>query len=315
MTGNRYQVRAIHYADGTVDDLDAMRKMNDEAVSLSYWLANELGEHIDHQADETLVDTVKRYALQDHNDLSQLLLEAADVLSAGWPPGTKVGGRGVADAARRLAADREHWKSECEKARARWTSPRSRRERWVGEAAEPIPFPRPYNDLHQIQVDYLRAIECSTSGPTPEERQEKYQQVFDAAMSLVYEVTHLRAQVADLQEELADERVIDAMVVDHHDPDQVRWAAGILEGIGMDAGVIRPELHIETPTALREWAAHLEATQSTRESVVEQAARTLFDAVADKPEAYEQVRHHWIRYAQALDDANLLARANSEAGA
>ncbi|AZS07322.1 hypothetical protein PP505_gp52 [Gordonia phage Dorito] len=226
MTGNRYQVRAIHYADGTVDDLDAMRKMNDEAVSLSYWLANELGEHIDHQADETLVDTVKRYALQDHNDLSQLLLEAADVLSAGWPPGTKVGGRGVADAARRLAADREHWKSECEKARARWTSPRSRRERWVGEAAEPIPFPRPYNDLHQIQVDYLRAIECSTSGPTPEERQEKYQQVFDAAMSLVYEVTHLRAQVADLQEELADERVIDAMVVDHHDPEQVRRAAG-----------------------------------------------------------------------------------------
>ena len=34
----------------------------DEAVSLSYWLAKQLGEHVDVQADlsETLIDTVKR---------------------------------------------------------------------------------------------------------------------------------------------------------------------------------------------------------------------------------------------------------------
>lgn len=96
-------------------------------------------------------------------------------------------------------------------------------------------------------------------------------------------------------------------LVDHHDPEQVRRAAGILEGIGMDAGVTRPELHMETATSLRERATKLEATQTTGETVVEQAARALFDAVSDKPEVYEQVRHHWIRYAQVLADANLLA--------
>ncbi|AMS02963.1 hypothetical protein BJD60_gp42 [Gordonia phage Schnabeltier] len=39
----------------------------DEAVNLSYWLARELGEHVDDQyeADETLIDTVKRYAEQE----------------------------------------------------------------------------------------------------------------------------------------------------------------------------------------------------------------------------------------------------------
>lgn len=96
-------------------------------------------------------------------------------------------------------------------------------------------------------------------------------------------------------------------LVDHHDPEQVRRAAGILEGIGMDAGVKRPELHMETATSLRERATKLEATQTTGETVVEQAARALFDATADKPEVYEQVRHHWIRYAQVLADAKLLA--------
>ena len=102
-------------------------------------------------------------------------------------------------------------------------------------------------------------------------------------------------------------RDVDDQLVDHTDPEQVRRAAGILEGIGMDAGVTRPELHMETATSLRERATLLEASQPSRESVVEQAARTLFDAVSDKPEVYEQVRHHWIRYAQALDDAKLLA--------
>lgn len=34
----------------------------DEAVSLAYWLAKQLGEHVDVQTDlgETLIDTVKR---------------------------------------------------------------------------------------------------------------------------------------------------------------------------------------------------------------------------------------------------------------
>ncbi|AUV61615.1 hypothetical protein SEA_CLARK_56 [Gordonia phage Clark] len=96
-------------------------------------------------------------------------------------------------------------------------------------------------------------------------------------------------------------------LVDHTDPEQLRRAAGIVEGIGMDVGVTRPELHMETATSLRERAARLEASQPATEDVVEQAARALFDATADKPEAYDHVRHHWIRYAQVLADAKLLA--------
>ncbi|QNJ58110.1 hypothetical protein PP483_gp54 [Gordonia phage Bunnybear] len=188
---------------------------------------------------------------EERDDLARRVMEAADALSVGLPGGALVGGRGLVIAARRLADDRDRWKSDCEKARARWTSPIGPRERWAGEAAELIPFPRPYNDLHQIQVDYLRAIEVSSSGPTPEERQERRQKVFEAAMSLVYEVTHLRAQVTDLKAKLADERVVDAVVIDHTDPDQIRRAAGVIEGLGMDLGVTYPENYWMSPATLR----------------------------------------------------------------
>ncbi|AZF98801.1 hypothetical protein SEA_MARIDALIA_62 [Gordonia phage Maridalia] len=160
---------------------------------------------------------------EERDDLARRVMEAADALSVGLPGG----------------------------ALARWTSPIGPRERWAGEAAELIPFPRPYNDLHQIQVDYLRAIEVSSSGPTPEERQERRQKVFEAAMSLVYEVTHLRAQVTDLKAKLADERVVDAVVIDHTDPDQIRRAAGVIEGLGMDLGVTYPENYWMSPATLR----------------------------------------------------------------
>ncbi|AMS02454.1 hypothetical protein SEA_LORDFARQUAAD_55 [Gordonia phage LordFarquaad] len=182
-----------------------------ETRDLTVWLTDEIGENAD---GATLIDLVRRYADEQ-------------------------------------VAERDRWQEKAEEARARWTSPIGPRERWVGETAEPIPFPRPYNDLHQIQVDYLRAIECSSSGPTPEERQERRQKVFEAAMSLVYEVTHLRAQVADLQADLADERVVDAVVIDHTDPEQIRRAAGVLEGLGMDRGVSRPENYWMSPSTLR----------------------------------------------------------------
>lgn len=138
-------------------------------------------------------------------------------------------------------------------------------------------------------------------GIFPNDRPSTFTDGYGGSQVLV-PIEQLQAAEARIRELEAEQ------LVDHTDPEQVRRAAGmILEGIGMDAGVTRPELHMETATSLRERAAHLEASQSTQESVVEQAARTLFDAVADKPEVYEQVRHHWIRYAQALDDAKLLA--------
>lgn len=38
----------------------AVRTVDDEATSLAYWLANELGEHVDDQDGETLTETVQR---------------------------------------------------------------------------------------------------------------------------------------------------------------------------------------------------------------------------------------------------------------
>lgn len=51
------------------------QKIYDEAVSLAYWLAKQLGEHVDVQTDlgETLIDTVKRLREFD-SDLNESLL-------------------------------------------------------------------------------------------------------------------------------------------------------------------------------------------------------------------------------------------------
>ncbi|MHA4848788.1 hypothetical protein L1080_004470 [Rhodococcus sp. MSC1_016] len=82
-----------------------------------------------------------------------------------------------------------------------WSSPIARSSRW---AEEPIPYPRRTNDLYAIQCDYFRAIECSSTGPTPEERADKYEAVFHAAMQLVYEVTHLRADMTAANKVIAE---------------------------------------------------------------------------------------------------------------
>lgn len=37
----------------------------DEAISLSYWLAEKMGEHVDDQGDETLTETVQRYVSRE----------------------------------------------------------------------------------------------------------------------------------------------------------------------------------------------------------------------------------------------------------
>lgn len=43
---------------------DAVRDQ-DEAISLSYWLAEKMGEHVDDQGDETLTETVQRYVSRE----------------------------------------------------------------------------------------------------------------------------------------------------------------------------------------------------------------------------------------------------------
>lgn len=37
----------------------------DEAISLSYWLAEKMGEHVDDQGEETLTETVQRYVSRE----------------------------------------------------------------------------------------------------------------------------------------------------------------------------------------------------------------------------------------------------------
>ncbi|AXH48391.1 hypothetical protein SEA_FLORAL_59 [Gordonia phage Floral] len=50
-----------------------------------------------------------------------------------------------------------------------------------------------------------------------------------------------------------------AAVVDHTDPEQVRRAAGVIEGLGMDRGVTLPENYWVSPSSLRRTAELLEA--------------------------------------------------------
>lgn len=48
-----------NHVHGTVRDAK-VQTLDDEATSLAYWLANELGEHVDDQDGETLTETVQR---------------------------------------------------------------------------------------------------------------------------------------------------------------------------------------------------------------------------------------------------------------
>ena len=57
-----YVPKTDGYKGNLVDDEESAGTVNDEAVSLSYWLAQQLGEHSDDASDrgETLTDTVQR---------------------------------------------------------------------------------------------------------------------------------------------------------------------------------------------------------------------------------------------------------------
>ncbi|QWY84562.1 hypothetical protein PP496_gp53 [Gordonia phage Yeet412] len=48
-------------------------------------------------------------------------------------------------------------------------------------------------------------------------------------------------------------------LVDHTDPEQIRRAAGVVEGIGADRGAANPESYWESATSLRRRANRLEA--------------------------------------------------------
>jgi hypothetical protein len=55
-------------------------RIEDEATSLAYWLANQMGEHVDAQDDETLTETVQRYAGRDSLGVTTYL----DGLARAW---------------------------------------------------------------------------------------------------------------------------------------------------------------------------------------------------------------------------------------
>jgi hypothetical protein len=53
-----------------------VRTLEDEATGLAYWLANELGEHVDDQDGETLTETVQRLVANRLADAHRALVEA-----------------------------------------------------------------------------------------------------------------------------------------------------------------------------------------------------------------------------------------------
>lgn len=57
------------------------KKLSDEVVSLSYWLAKQLGEHVDDSGEETLTDTVQRLIQRQLSAIPRL----PDVVYLAWP--------------------------------------------------------------------------------------------------------------------------------------------------------------------------------------------------------------------------------------
>lgn len=68
----------------------AVRTLDDEATSLAYWLANELGEHVDDQDGETLTGTVQRLVANKLADAHRALVEADGPQIGGFKRGSIV---------------------------------------------------------------------------------------------------------------------------------------------------------------------------------------------------------------------------------
>lgn len=63
------------------DEENDDKRLSDEVVSLSYWLAKELGEHVDASDEETLTDTVQRLIQRQLSVIPCL----PDVVYLAWP--------------------------------------------------------------------------------------------------------------------------------------------------------------------------------------------------------------------------------------
>jgi hypothetical protein len=59
-------------------------RIEDEATNLAYWLANQMGEHVDAQDDETLTETVQRYADRNPGRDSLGVTTYLDGLARAW---------------------------------------------------------------------------------------------------------------------------------------------------------------------------------------------------------------------------------------
>ncbi|WGH21901.1 hypothetical protein SEA_TROGGLEHUMPER_16 [Rhodococcus phage Trogglehumper] len=71
---------------GDIDTVNDAKRLSDEVVSLAYYLAKQLGEHVDDSGEETLTDTVQRLIQRQLSVIPRL----PDVVYLAWPDPEKV---------------------------------------------------------------------------------------------------------------------------------------------------------------------------------------------------------------------------------
>lgn len=108
--------------------------------------------------------------------------------------------------------ERDSLRAENRRLRCDWSSPLASEDRW---RTEPNPHPRHYLDLHDVQRRYLRAIECSSSGPSPEERAETIDSLLHDVMPLVHWVENLHSDVKAIRAERDSMRAENRHLRDH----------------------------------------------------------------------------------------------------
>jgi hypothetical protein len=98
----------------------------------------------------------------------------------------------------RMKKENGDLRADTERYRPLWSSPFGPdASRWI---KEPIPFPRPYISTHEAMEEYAGAIRCSSNW-SAEQRWESMDKALHRVPDLVYEVTHLRADVDTLRRE------------------------------------------------------------------------------------------------------------------
>ncbi|WP_044506200.1 hypothetical protein [Gordonia sp. KTR9] len=79
--------------------------------------------------------------------------------------------------------------------------------------------------------------------------------------------------------------VVDAGVIDHADPDQLRRAAGVLEGVGMDDGAPDPHEWFTNAATLRKRADQIEAHDRQHGAVLARALDAYERVILAAPDA------------------------------